>query len=551
VTPTSNSFENLSDLDIAGRAEVPVFAPAARRRARASARRWAAFVIVAATALVVWHSGIGRREVVNQGGWTVFRRFWVAAAHPDLSPDLLRATWRGALVTVSFAVVGSAVAVMIGLVGGVLLSERWWRRSRGSRLGAGWYVLRSIAAVPRGVHEAVFALILVNVLGRDPLVGIAALAIPFGAITAKVFADLIDAAPPGPYEALRATGSGRVTAMVYAVFPLTARDMVSYGFYRLECAIRSAVILGMIGAGGIGFELALRFQSLKYRQMWTLIYALVVLSAMADLWGSALRRRAVRRRVRLSIVTGIVLVIASIVHLRPDFGRLFRVKTRRLASELIASSWPPAPPRNGWWGLGQRMLDTLSMSFLSIVLSAVLAAGVVMLAARPSEPRGLTRRVMGVVTRLLLVVVRAIPAPVWALLVLFIVFPGPVPGAVALGIYNFGVLGRLWAEAFENLDRRPLDALRALGASQSATMLYGTLPLAAPKFTSFALYRWEVAVRETVIVGVVGAGGLGRLLEQQRAAFDYRGMFATVLALIAVAILVDAASTVLRRAVSA
>jgi len=78
---------------------------------------------------------------------------------------------------------------------------------------------------------------------------------------------------------------------------------------------------------------------------------------------------------------------------------------------------------------------------------------------------------------------------------------------------------------------------------------YATLPLSAGRFAAYGLYRWEVAVRETVVVGVVGAGGLGRLLEQQRAAFDYQGMLATVLALVAVSVVVDLISASARRAI--
>ncbi len=135
----------------------------------------------------------------------------------------------------------------------------------------------------------------------------------------------------------------------------------------------------------------------------------------------------------------------------------------------------------------------------------------------------------------------------WALLVLFVMFPGPLPGAVALGIYNFGILGRLMAEVVENLDPAPGAALRALGARPASVFAYATLPLSVARFAAYSLYRWEVAVRETVVVGVVGAGGLGRLLEQQRAAFNYRGMLATVVALIAVSVLVDLVSAAARR----
>ena len=532
--------------------EVGLFANDAR--GGRSARRWwfAAFAVAVAWSL--WSAGVGRRELVNPGGWTLVARFWRAALDPELSAAFLGVTWRATLTTVAFAVLGTALSVAIGVIGGVLTSETWWRRARAgrrggrsgrSRLRPGWFVGRGLLGLPRGVHEAVWGLFLVNVLGRDPMVGVLAIAIPFGAITAKVFAELIDESAPGAYEALRAAGAGRVSALAYGVFPRILPDMVSYAFYRLECSIRSAVILGLIGAGGLGFELNLTFQSLRYREMWTLIYALVAISALADLWGATLRRRGTVRWVRRSLVGGLVLVVAGFVHLGPDLGRLFSAATRALLADVAGASWPPSLPADGWGGLGQRALDTLAMSLLAIALASALAVGAAFLAARGGG--SLPRRLAAGVARLLLLVTRAVPPPVWALLVLFVLFPGPLPGAVALGIYNFGILGRLMAEVVENLDPRPGAALREGGAGGVATFAYATLPLSSARFAAYSLYRWEVAVRETVVVGVVGAGGLGRLLEQQRAAFDYPGMLATVLALVVVSVAVDLVSAAARR----
>jgi phosphonate transport system permease protein len=103
------------------------------------------------------------------------------------------------------------------------------------------------------------------------------------------------------------------------------------------------------------------------------------------------------------------------------------------------------------------------------------------------------------------------------------------------------------AEVVENIDPRPQDALAQLGAPRFSALAYATLPQSVTRFTAYALYRWEVALRETVIVGVVGAGGLGRLLEQQRAAFDYAGMLGTVLALIVLSLVIDWLSAAARR----
>jgi phosphonate transport system permease protein len=110
-----------------------------------------------------------------------------------------------------------------------------------------------------------------------------------------------------------------------------------------------------------------------------------------------------------------------------------------------------------------------------------------------------------------------------------------------------GVLGRLFAEVVEDLDRRPAAALRAGGAAAAVTFLYGLVPLATNRFAAYAMYRWEIAIRESVVVGVVGAGGLGRLLEERRAAFDYRGVLCVVLVLLVLSLVVDFVSAAARR----
>jgi phosphonate transport system permease protein len=240
-----------------------------------------------------------------------------------------------------------------------------------------------------------------------------------------------------------------------------------------------------------------------------------------------------------------------------DLGPLADARSWELAEQMVAESWPPAPAAapagagaggmSGVPGLAMLAVATLAMSVLAIALAAGIGLLVSGIAARPGLPAGPGRRLAGGLMRGLLAVVRAVPAPVWALLVLFVLRPGPLAGAVALGLSTAGVLGRLMAETVENLDRRPLRALRALGASELQVLGYGAAPAAAPRFAAVTLYRWEVTIRETVVVGVVGAGGLGVLLQSQLALFDYSGALATLAALVLLTFLVDLTSAAVRR----
>ncbi|NPC95300.1 ABC transporter permease [Nocardioides sp. zg-DK7169] len=519
-----------------------------RVRPRAAGRVWLVVWVVA----LAWSlsSFLGEdHRVLNTAGWGAFTEFWAAAARPDLSADLLRATVEAAATTLAFGVLGTLLSVLVGIVVAPFMSQTWWAPATASGpsrlLRAGGLLLsRAAVALPRGVHEAVWGLLLVSVLGRDPLVGVLAIAIPFGAITAKVYSELLDEADRAPYELLREAGAGRVTALAYGLLPSLLPGATSYAFYRFECSIRSAVILGMIGAGGLGLQLTLAFQGLQYAQVWTAIYALLVLGALIDRWGAHLRRGRARGRWAVSGVLLAVLVAGSVWHLAPDLERWFSGRTLELLSRLLDDLVPPSLPAGGWSELVAASVETLQMSVVAISLAAVAGLLVATVAARggTSPPR----RVLGWAARQLLLLTRAVPPPVWALLVLFVVFPGPLPGAIALGVYTFGILGRLFAEVVEDLDQGPREVLAELGAPPLASFAYAVVPAAVGRLLAYSLYRWEVTARETVIVGVVGAGGLGRLLEQQRAGFDYPAMTTTVLALVAVCLLVDLLSLAVR-----
>lgn len=544
-------------------------------------RRWWGTAIVAVVGWSILRAGVDPGEVINTRGWSQVQKFLAAMVSPDLSRPMLELTLRESAVTVGYALVGTAVAVLIGIVGGMVLSERVWSPIHGpmSAGRSGWLLAKVAFALPRSMHEVVFGLILVNILGLNPLVAILAIGVPFGAVTAKVFAELIDEVPRDTELQLRATGSGRLKALVFGTVPTVFSDLVSYAFYRFECSLRSAAVLGIVGAGGLGFQLALSFQSLRYDEMWTLLWALIILSGIADRWSSLVRRRRNAAAIELygsrgdafeghvnerpppgrdrfltaSAVVFIVGVLVSSWRLKLDIGSLWDRRARTLAAELIGDAWPPRLGIEGLGGLVGDSVDTIALAVLSTALAWAVASPIAFVARRPSVARpgarSLLRRLGSALVRFVLLVSRSVPPPVWAFVVVFVLFPGLWPGVVALAIYNAGVLGRLQTEVLENGDERPAEVLAAMGASAPGALTVATVPAVAGRFTALGLYRWEVAIRETVIVGVVGAAGLGRRLDEQTSSFDYDGILASILALLVVTVVVDVASASIRRSI--
>jgi phosphonate transport system permease protein len=486
--------------------------------------------------------------VLNPAGLRQFGRFAAAAFSPAHDAEFLGVLLEATLVTVAYAALGAALAVVLGALGAVAVARTTWGRRR-----AGWTTVRALLAVPRGLHEAVWGLLLVNLLGLDPWVGVLAIGLPYGAVTAKVFADLLDEVPRGGYEALLAAGAGRGAAALYGLLPPAAGGLFSYSFYRLECAIRSAVVLGLIGAGGLGYQLALSFASLRWEQVWAAVYALAALCVLADVAGRAVRRRVAQPRAagpagppRDGVLTAaglgsLALVAWSWWFLALAPATLTAARTLDQLGYVLGAAWPPATDRDLLSSIGSAAVDTVQMSVVAIAVATAGAVAVSGVAARRPGV-GPVRWLAGVAVRLALLLLRAVPPPVWALVALFVLLPGVLPGALALGVYTLGVLGRLVAEASEEVDLRPRAALRASGAPPLGGWLYGVLPALAGPVLALALYRWEVAIRDTVLVGLLGAGGIGVLLSGRIAAFDWAAVSTVLAAIVLLTLAVDLVS---------
>ena len=612
-----------------------------KRPSLLNARNLWGLLFVAALVWSLHSAGLFQQELVNLGGWTLVWRFLVAATHLDLSPELLHLVVDSTLKTLAFAVCGTFFCVLFGLVGGVLSSEVWWQSVAGVRGQMPWLVVRAVLAIPRAIHELIWGLFFVNIFGLDPLVAVLAIAIPFGAITAKVFSEILDETPRQPLLALLNSGVPPLHAFAYSLIPQAFLNLLSYSFYRFECSIRSAAVLGIIGAGGLGYQIFLSLQSLRYEQVWTFLIALILLNGCTDFWSALLRHRlgapsrldlnvgnlqgrklvAYQRDpvVRGSFVGGVVLIVFSFWYVQADFTKLWSSRTAELLAGVVRDAFPPDTSQLSQ--LFTLSTQTLAMSILAMAGAGLggmmlsfsaahnflLPGGIFALTRSPQQSlkRGANTQLQLIVvdrpdlgdkgdkeekvlctlaqrlsrsnatsykkwqfpclqgargglnqwtgitvfvfTRFLLLVARAVPEPIWALLFLFVLFPGILPGAIALGLHNFGILGRLMAEVTENLDERPLRSLKALGATRPQVFLYGVLPLTLPRFIAYILYRWEVCIRASVIVGLVGAGGLGHLLTEQLSSFDYRGVLATLIIFLGMTLIVDITSAQVRR----
>ena len=192
-------------------------------------------------------------------------------------------------------------------------------------------------------------------------------------------------------------------------------------------------------------------------------------------------------------------------------------------------------------------LETLAMSALGTLIAAVFG---LLLALPASQTHAGDKARFKGVTRLLLNALRSIPELVWAALLLIAAGLGPLAGTLALALHTTGVLGRLFAEAIENVPEGTGFALRVRGVAEGRVFFYATLPQVLPQLLSYTLYRWENNIRAAAILGVVGAGGLGQMLAFYMGLFQMPQTSSILLAMIALVALVDALSYLARRVMS-
>ncbi len=270
--------------------------------------------------------------------------------------------------------------------------------------------------------------------------------------------------------------------------------------------------------------------------------------------------------VKASVYFTLVLIVASWIFIvTEDRSQNFSFFTLEsidrawsfLTEDLLgigSGSRPAFLKVSDWRALAPLAYDTLAMSVLGIGLASIVAlitfvfgAGNVMTGDLTTNRRSGGAQVAFHLMRGLFVFTRGVPELIWALLVVFAFSPGILAGAVALGIHNSGILGKLAADVVETLDPRPIRALRSSGAGRLQILFYVVLPQALPKFMTFLLYRWEVIIRTTIVVGFVAAGGLGLEFRLSMSHFHYTSVTLIVIWYLGLVLFVDLVAAGLRR----
>lgn len=251
---------------------------------------------------------------------------------------------------------------------------------------------------------------------------------------------------------------------------------------------------------------------------------------------------ATRRAVKfLVIFVAVAFFIQSIVAVQ--FSPVTFARGLPDLANLVSRMFPPSieylPRAAG------AALQTVQMALVGTVTGSLLSVPLAFAAASNVTPHSLLYRG----ARSLVGFIRSIPDLIWGLLFVSAVGLGPFPGTVALTLGSIGMLGKLYAEAIEEIDPGQVEALRSTGAHPIQTLAMGVVPQVVPAFVALTLYRWDINIRDSIVLGLVGAGGIGFELQTSMRLFRYPEVLTMICVILLIVLLVEHLSQHVRRRV--
>ncbi|MFH1804963.1 MAG: phosphonate ABC transporter, permease protein PhnE [Pseudomonadota bacterium] len=211
--------------------------------------------------------------------------------------------------------------------------------------------------------------------------------------------------------------------------------------------------------------------------------------------------------------------------------------------DLFGRMYPPSLDQ--WEMIAKTLLETVNIATIATFFAVFLSLPIALIAAQNTTPNKVTLWI----GRFILVSSRSVNTIIWALLFVAIFGPGVMAGILAIIFRSIGFIGKLLGEAIEEIDRAPIEALEAVGASRFKILIYGVVPQVMPTFFAVSILRWDINLRESTVLGLVGAGGIGIVLQGAIDTFAWQTVATILLAIIVLVIIGEALAAWLRKKV--
>lgn len=457
---------------------------------------------------------------------------------PDFSP--LPNYWRPLFQTLQMATLGTFLGMLMALplvvFGSQLVVRSAWV----------YWPVRLVMNVLRTIPDLLYAVLFVVAMGFGPIAGVGALSFFACAIIAKLTSESADNINPKPIEAIEATGANKLQVIRYAVIPQILPAFLDHTLYVFELNVRIATVMGYVGAGGIGMQLTTALEWRNYPQVMTIVLMIFATVLVIDLIANRIRDALVHgvmvpralRWVGLGIVA--TLILWSAASLEFNLERLIAGVGyfQNLVNAISRPDWE-------YFELAvQRMVQSLQIALVGTTISFLLAVPVGFLAARSYTGVPIP---VALAFKQVPNTIRAFPELILAIFFIATFGPGTLPGVLAIAIHSIGMLGKFNAEVVEKIRKEPVEAIQATGASRLQVFRYAILPQVLPEFLALFIYRLEINVRAASVLGIVGAGGIGSLINEAQALRDWGIVGVCLMVIIPVVMVIDFFSARVRK----
>lgn len=256
-------------------------------------------------------------------------------------------------------------------------------------------------------------------------------------------------------------------------------------------------------------------------------------------------KKTLRQRINLTLIIVFFIAMYTWTISGMNFDLEKTVKSLPIAGNIIEGvlkpEWTFIPEEEG---VIDNMILTVQIALIGTTVAAILAVPFGFLAAVNMSGK---YRWIATVGKRILNVIRTLPELIVAIIFIVAVGPGPFAGVLAISFHSIGMIGKLYSEAIENMDMKPMEALTACGANRIQTLWFSVLPQVLPEFLSYALYKFEINIRAASVLGMVGAGGIGTPLLFALKGYSWDRVGAILIGIITVVILIDTISGAIRK----
>ena len=453
-------------------------------------------------------------------GVSLFKEFLISAFNPEINNETIFIVIKRLNETILIALSSWIISILFGCIFGILTSNIFYKIFNLPFLFKN--IIIFFLTIIRSIHEIIWGLILMQLYGINFTIGIIAICIPSIAINSKVFAEQLNNIDSKIFESIKYLNGPKVSSLLTLIWNPIIDTFYNFGEYRLECAIRSSVILGLFGIGGIGTSIFLSFQTLNFRELWTYLWGLALLIAISKEVFKKIRFKKFNRNISFLLVSIIFMIILFSLYFFLNFFLKNNSPSAQILKNLFSS--------NSY----SISFDFFRLIFETIILS--LSSAAIAISFPPILMLIFRNKHGQIFIRAVFFILRLIPPPILILALLTFNNPSISLAALTLGLHNSGITGKLLFTNLRNQDNKDYIAMRSLGVSKRISWIFGLFVKQSKSYLTYCAYRSDIIIRETAILGVIGAIGLGWQLQESLSSFAWGEVLIILIAYSGIAI---------------